>query len=83
VGQRKLAEFFVRNGQGLTPRMERIEHSQMAVDELIEIRRASVEAEQELSARQVAGEPQRGDARTGEVGWHGRQPGRVYLVGRI
>ena len=46
------------------------------------MRRASVEAVLELSARQVAGEPQRGKARTGEVGWHGTQPGRVNLKKR-
>jgi hypothetical protein len=35
-----------------------------------------------LSARQVAGEPQQGRARAGEVGWHGKQPGRVHLKER-
>jgi transposase-like protein len=55
----------------------------MAIDELIDVMgRASVEAVLELSARQIAGEPQQGKARTSEVGWHGRQPGRVNLKER-
>jgi transposase-like protein len=83
VGERKLAEFLVRNGQALLPMMELIEQSRMAIDELIDVMgRASVEAVLELSARQVAGEPQQGKARTSEVGWHGRQPGRVNLKER-
>jgi putative transposase len=83
VGERKLAEFLVRNGQALLPMIELIEQSRMAIDELIDVMgRASVEAVLELSARQVAGEPQQGKARTSEVGWHGRQPGRVNLKER-
>lgn len=83
VGERKLAEFLVRNGQALLPMMELIEQSRMAIDELIDVMgRASVEAVLELSARQVAGEPQQGKVRTSEVGWHGRQPGRVCLKER-
>jgi transposase-like protein len=83
VGERKLAEFLVRNGQALLPMMELIEQSRMAIDELIDVMgRASVEAVLELSAREVAGVPQQGKARTGEVGWHGRQPGRVNLKER-
>jgi hypothetical protein len=58
-GERKLAEFLVRNGQALLPMLEFIEPSRMAIDELIDVMgRASVEAVLELSARQVAGEPQ-------------------------
>jgi transposase-like protein len=83
VGERKLAEFLVRNGQALLPMMEMIEQSRMAIDELIDVMgRASIEAVLELSARQVAGEPQQGKARAGEVGWHGTQPGRVNLKER-
>ena len=60
-----------------------IEQSRMAIDELIDVMgRASVEAILGLSARQVAGEPQQGKARAGEVGWHGTQPGRVNLKER-
>ena len=63
--------------------MELIEQSRMAIDELIDVMgRASVEAILGLSARQVAGEPQQGKARAGEIGWHGTQPGRVNLKER-
>lgn len=83
VGERKLAEFLVRNGQALLPMMELIEQSRMAIDELIDVMgRAGIEAVLGLSARQVAGEPQQGKARSGEVGWHGTQPGRVNLKER-
>jgi hypothetical protein len=83
VGERKLAEFLVRHGQALLPMIELVEQSRMAIDELIDVMgRASVEAVLELSARQVAGDPQQGKARTGPVGWHGRQPGRVNLKER-
>ena len=83
VGERKLTEFLVHNGQALLPMLERIEQSRMAVDELIDVMgRASIEAVLELSARQVAGSPQQGKAREGDIGWHGTQRGRVYLKER-
>lgn len=37
VGERKLAEFLVRNGQALLPMIELIEQSRMAIDELIDV----------------------------------------------
>lgn len=83
VGERKLAEFLVRNGQALLPMLELIEQSRLAVDELIHVMgRASVEAVLELSARQVAGPPQQGKARASDIVWHGTQPGRVFLKER-
>jgi len=83
AGERKLTEFLVRNGQALLPMMELIEHSRMAIDELIDVMgRASIEAVLELSARQVAGPPQQGKARSSEIGWHGTQPGRVWMKER-
>ena len=83
VGERKLTEFLVHNGQALLPMLELIEQSRMAVDELIDVMgRASIEAVLELSARQVAGSPQQGKAREGDIGWHGTQRGRVYLKER-
>jgi putative transposase len=83
VGERKLTEFLIHNGQALLPMLELIEQSRMAVDELMEVLgRASIEAVLELSARQVAGAPQQGKARDGDIGWHGTQPGRVYLKER-
>ena len=82
-GERKLAEFLVRNGQALLPMMELIEQSRMAIDELIDVMgRASLEAVLQLSAVQVAGAPQQGKARQAEIVWHGTQPGRVYLKER-
>lgn len=83
VGERKLCEFLVRNGQALLPMMDLIERSRMAIDELIDVMgRASVEAVLELSARQVAGPPQQGKARPSDIVWHGTQPGRVALKER-
>jgi hypothetical protein len=76
VGEKKLAEFLVRNGQALLPMLELIEQSRMAIDELIDVMgRASIEALLELSARQVAGAPQQGTAREADIGWHGTQRG--------
>jgi len=37
VGDRKLTEFLVHNGQALLPMLELIEQSRMAVDELIDV----------------------------------------------
>jgi putative transposase len=83
VGERKLTEFLVRNGQALLPMVELIEHSRMAIDELIDVMgRASIEAVLELSAAQVAGPPQQGKARAADLVWHGTQAGRVCLKER-
>ena len=83
VGERKLTEFLVRNGQALLPMMELIEHSRMVIDELIDVMgRASIEAVLELSAAQIAGPPQQGKARAADLGWHGTQAGRVCLKER-
>ncbi|MFL6446747.1 MAG: hypothetical protein ACJ746_03550 [Bryobacteraceae bacterium] len=70
VGERKLIEFLVRNGQALLPMMELIEHSRMVIDELIDVMgRASIEAVLELSAAQMAGPPQQGKARAADLVW--------------
>lgn len=83
VSERKLAEFLFRNGQALLPMLELIEQSRLAIDELIGVMgRASLEAVLELSAQQVAGPPQQGKARQGDIVWHGTQPGRVRLKER-
>jgi putative transposase len=83
ANQRKLADFLTRHGQLLLPMVELIEQSRMAVDELIDVLgRASIEAVLELSARQVAGEPQQGKARQQDIVWHGGQAGRVCLKER-
>ena len=83
VNERKLREFLVRDGQFLLPMVELIEQSRVAVDDLIDVLgRATIEAVLELSARQVAGAPQQGRARAGDIVWHGAQPGRVCLKER-
>jgi putative transposase len=84
VGERRLAEFLVRNGQALLPMLELIERSRMAIDELMDVMgRASLEAV--LAALGPAGgraTPARQGARQAEIVWHGTQPGRVYLKER-
>lgn len=83
VGERKLADFLVRNGQALLPMLELIEQSRMAIDEMIDVMgRASIEAVLRLSALQVAGPQQQGKARQPDLVWHGTQPGRVCLKER-
>ena len=83
AGERQLSAFLVRNGQTLLPMLGLIEQSRLAVDELIDVMgRACVEAVEALSARQVAGPPQQGRARQGDIVWHGAQPGRVRSKGR-
>jgi len=85
IGQRnasRLAEFLGQNGQVLLPMVDLIEQSRLAVDELIDVAgRATIEAVLELSAYQVAGERTPGRRRK-EVGWHGRQRGRMCLKER-
>lgn len=76
---RGLAEFLVKNGQGLLPMVELMEQSQVAVDELIDVLgRATVEAVLKLSAQGIAGPPHPGK-KGGTVGWHGREKGTVCL----
>jgi putative transposase len=83
AGERRLTEFLVRNGQALLPMMELIEHSRMAIDQLIDVMgRASIEAVLQLSAAQIAGAPQQGKARAQDLVWHGTQSGRVFLKER-
>ena len=80
--RRALARWLTKHGQGLLPLVELVESTELALDELIDVTgRATVEAVLELSARQVAGEPQRG-RRDGEILWHGRQQGQVRLKER-
>jgi transposase-like protein len=83
ANQRRLADFLTRHGQLLLTMVELIEQSGMAVDELINVLgRARIEAVLGLSARQVAGEPQEGKVRQGDIVWHGSQAGRVCLKER-
>lgn len=83
VNEGQLREFLVREGQFLLPMVELIEQSRAAVDDLMDVLgRASIEAVLELSAREVAGAPQQGKARAGDILWYGAQPGRVCLKER-
>ncbi len=80
--QQALRDFLVRNGQALLPMVELIEHSALAVDELIDVLgRASIEAVLRLSAEGVAGPPHPGK-KGGAVGWHGGETGTVCLSER-
>lgn len=77
-----LTNFLAKNGQALLPMMELIEHSRMAVDEVIDVLgRATIETVLRLSAEQIAGPPHPGKA-GGAVGWHGREAGMVCLKER-
>jgi hypothetical protein len=63
--------------------VELIAQSRMAVDDLVDVvGRATIEMVLQLSAEQVAGPPQQGRRRQGEIVWHGKQPGSVYLKER-
>jgi len=80
--KRQLTEFLIREGQFLLPMVKLIEQAEVAVDELIDMMgRASIEAVLELSAMEVAGSKSPGKA-SGEIRWHGRQPGVVHLAER-
>lgn len=81
--RKELAAHLARQGQLLLPLLELVEQSRHAIDELIDVvGRATIEAVLEWSAEQVAGPRSQGRARSGAIGWHGRQRGRVYLKER-
>jgi putative transposase len=81
--ERKLSEFLAKNGQQILPMVELITQSRMAIDELIDVvGRATIETVLQLSAEQVAGPPQQGRRRQGDIVWHGSQAGSVYLKQR-
>jgi putative transposase len=83
VNEARLAEFLARNGQQILPMVQLITQSRMAIDDLVDVLgRATIETVLRLSAEQVAGPPQQGRRRDGEVIWHGQQEGRVYLKER-
>src|SRR5262245_2131044 len=68
----------------LLPMVDLVEQCQWACDELIDITgRAAIQAVLRLSAEQVVGgPPQQGKRRSGDVGFHGQQPGMVMLSDR-
>src|SRR5688572_20330762 len=84
ANERKLAEFLSKNGQSLLPMVDLIEQCQWACDDLIDVTgRAAIQAVLQLSAEQVAGgPPQQGKRRSGDVVFHGQQPGMVMLSDR-
>jgi putative transposase len=83
VNESKLTEFLTQNGQQLLPMVELITQARMAIDDLVDaVGRATIEAVLQLSAVQVAGPPQQGRKRPGEILWHGQQEGSVYLKER-
>ena len=83
VNERKLAEFLAKNGQQVLPMVELIAESKMAIDDLVDVMgRATIETVLHLSAEQVAGPLQQGRSRQGEIVWHGKQAGSVYLKER-
>lgn len=83
ANERRLAEFLTKNGQQLLPMVDLIAQSRIAIDDLVDaVGRATVEAVLRLSAEQLAGPPQQGRTRQGEIVWHGTQAGSIYLKER-
>ena len=75
-------EFTRANGQFLLPLVDLITEARIAVDRVIdEVGRKTIEAVLMLSAEQVAGPRTPGKA-SGDILWHGSQPGRVKLAER-
>jgi transposase-like protein len=77
-----LEQFTQANGQFLLPLVELITQARVAIDEVIStVGRQTIETILSLSAQEVAGERTPGKV-TGEIRWHGSQPGRVMLADR-
>jgi putative transposase len=75
-------EFTRANGQFLLPLVELITEARVAVDRVIdEVGRKTIETVLTLSAEQVAG-PRTPGKTSGDILWHGSQPGRVKLAER-
>jgi putative transposase len=79
---KKLSEFLCKEGQLLLPLVELITHTEIALDELIDITgRAAIEAVLTLSAQEVAGAKHPGK-KTGDIRWYGCQSTAVPLSDR-
>jgi len=77
-----LEQFANANGQILLPLVELITQARVAVDEVIgTIGRQTIETILTLSAQERAGVRTPGKA-SGDIRWHGSQPGRVMLADR-
>ncbi|MBI4467882.1 MAG: IS256 family transposase [Acidobacteria bacterium] len=78
-----LVSVLAEHGQLLVPLMELIEQSKKAWSDLIEVTgRAAIEAVLRLSAEQVTGPKHQGKRTKAEIGWYGKQRGRVCLSDR-
>ena len=79
---KKLTEFLCKEGQLLLPLVEMITHTEMALDELIDLAgRAAIEAVLTLSAQEIAGAKHPGK-KAGDIRWYGRQSTTVPLSNR-
>ena len=79
---KKLTEFLCKEGQLLLPLVEMITHTEMALDELIDLTgRAAIEAVLTLSAQEIAGAKHPGK-KAGDIRWYGRQSTTVPLSNR-
>jgi transposase-like protein len=77
-----IEQFAKANGQLLMPLVELIKQARIAVDEVIGvIGRKTIETVLMLSATEVAGARTPGKS-SGDIRWHGSQPGRVMLADR-
>jgi hypothetical protein len=77
-----IEQFAKANGQLLLPLVELITQARIAVDEVIGvIGRKTIETVLMLSATEVAGARTPGKS-SGDIRWHGSQPGRVMLADR-
>ncbi len=75
-----LAEFLTKDGQLLLPLVDLVEQAQTAIDEVVDVMgRATIEAILQMSAQQLAGPKQQGQAAQRDIVYHGSQPGRVAL----
>lgn len=82
TNSKKLMEFLCREGQLLLPLVELITHTEMALDELIDVAgRAAIEAVLTLSAQELAG-PKHPGKNAGDIRWYGRQSTTVPLSNR-
>lgn len=82
TNNKKLTEFLCREGQLLLPLVELITHTEMALDELIDVAgRAAIEAVLTLSAQELAG-PKHPGKNAGDIRWYGCQSTTVPLSNR-
>jgi putative transposase len=82
VDSKKLTEFLCQEGQLLLPVVDLITHTEIALDEVIDVTgRAAIEAVLTLSAQEVAGVKHPGK-KAGGIRWHGRQRTTVPLSDR-